>query len=64
MKKDVLHIIAMWVILIGSLALFYIAFKWYSEKNFFMGSGMMIMGLIALSNFYLHWKRMVHQKRR
>ncbi len=53
-----LHQISMWLIIIGSLILFFLSFLWYVKGNMIMSFGMMIMGGIALSNFYLHWKRM------
>lgn len=54
----VLHYISMGIIVIGSLVLFYLAFSWYTKENLLMSLGMLIMGLIALSNFYLHWIKM------
>lgn len=53
-----LHNIAMLVILISSLILFYIAFWWYTKKNILMSLGMSTMALAALSNFYLHLIKM------
>ena len=53
-----LHYTSMVVILGGSLILFYLTFLWYVKENIIMGTGMLIMGLIALSNFYLHWRNM------
>lgn len=53
-----LHNIAMGIILIGSLILFFIAFYWYETNNIFMTLGMIIMGFVALANFYLHLVKM------
>jgi len=52
------HQIAMWFIFLGSVALFYLAFVWFGRGNIIMGAGMLIMGIIALSNFYLHRRMM------
>jgi len=53
-----LHQIAMWLIFLGSLALLYLAFIWFGRGNNIMGVGMLTMGVIALSNFYLHRRMM------
>ena len=58
MVNKYLHLIAMWVIIIGALILFYLAFIWYTRGNSIMGIGMTVMGLIASANFYLHWRTM------
>jgi len=55
-----LHKIAMAVILIGGAALFLLGVWWISKGNIPMGSGMLIMALIAGSNYYLH--RMMMKK--
>ncbi len=56
--KKYLHNFAMSIILIGSFLLFYLAFGWYEKFNLFMSSGMIIMALVALANFYLHLVKM------
>jgi len=56
------HQIAMWLILLGSLILFYLGFVWLGRGNAIMSIGMFVMGMIALSNFYLH--RMMMKKNR
>ncbi len=61
MDNEYLHQIAMWIIVLGALILFYFAIVWYMQDNIIMSLGMIIMGLIALSNFYLH-KRMMKKK--
>ena len=48
------HQLAMWQIFIGGVALLVFAFVWFREGNLIMVSGMFIMGVVALSNFYLH----------
>jgi len=57
---ELLHQIAMAVILLGGVALFLLALWWFSKGNIPMGSGMLIMALVAGSNFYLH--RMMMKK--
>ena len=52
------HQVAMWLIFLGGLALLYFAFVWFGKDNNLMGSGMLIMGVVALSNFYLHRRMM------
>ena len=49
-----LHNVAMLTIVFGAIVLFYLSFLWYQESNLIMGLGMLVMGLIASSNFYLH----------
>ena len=61
---ELFHQIAMWLIFLGSLALFYFAFVWFGRGNTIMGLGMLIMGIIALSNFYLHRRMMLRDKRK
>jgi hypothetical protein len=58
MHKHLFHYIAMFIILSGGFSLLYFSFFWYSKNNLSMSFGMLIMGLIALSNFYLHWIKM------
>ena len=58
MADKYLHRIAMWVIIIGALILFYLAFIWYTQGNSIMSIGMTVMGLIASANFYLHLRTM------
>jgi len=48
------HQIAMWLIFLGSFVLLYLAIVWFKRDNNIMGFGMLVMGIIALSNFYLH----------
>ena len=62
MYKNLLHYAAMLIIVIGGFFLLYLSFLWYSQDNIIMGMGMMIMGLIALSNFYLHLTKMKKNK--
>ncbi|GMQ95095.1 MAG: hypothetical protein BMS9Abin13_205 [Patescibacteria group bacterium] len=52
------HQIAMWSIFIGGLVLFYFALAWFQKGNLVMGAGMLIMSIVAMSNFYLHRKTM------
>jgi len=58
MKKTVhhkpLHNLAMLIIILGAVILFYLSFLWYQQNNVIMSIGMFVMGLIAVSNFYLH----------
>jgi len=56
--QEILHKIAMAVILIGGTVLFLLALWWFSKGNIPMGSGMLIMALIAGSNYYLHRRMM------
>jgi len=56
--KEALHKIAMAVILIGGAALFLMALWWFNKGNIPMASGMLIMALIAGSNYYLHRRMM------
>jgi len=58
---EFLHQLSMWIIFLGALALLYIAYVWFQKDNLLMASGMSLMGLIALSNFYLH-RRMMKKK--
>lgn len=60
--SEVLHQLAMSLIFLGSLTLFYLAFVWFGRGNAIMGVGMFVMGLIASSNFYLH-RRMMKGRR-
>jgi len=53
-----LHKIAMLIIVVGAIILFYLSFVWYQRSNFIMSVGMFVMGLIAVSNFYLHGRMM------
>jgi len=53
-----LHNIAMLIIVFGAIILLYLSFLWYEQGNLIMGGGMLVMGLIALSNFYLHRRMM------
>ena len=62
MYKELLHYVAMLVIVIGGFLLLYLSFLWYSQNNIIMGVGMMIMGLVALSNFYLHLVKMKRKR--
>ena len=52
------HQIAMWLIFTGGLVLLYFSFIWFARSNATMGIGMLAMGIIALSNFYLHRRMM------
>jgi len=56
--REILHQIAMAIIVIGGVALFFLALWWFSKGNIPMGSGMLIMALIAGSNYYLHRRMM------
>ena len=53
-----LHNIAMLVMVLGAIVLFYLSFLWYQQGNQIMSIGMLVMGLIASSNFYLHLRMM------
>jgi len=44
----------MGAIVLGSIVLFVLAFIWFNQGNTMMGVGMLVMGFIASSNFYLH----------
>jgi len=48
------HQIAMWIIFLGGLAFLLFALMWFGKGNVLMGSGMLIMGIMAEANFYLH----------
>jgi len=48
------HHIAMWVIFLGGLAFLLFAFMWFVKGNLLMSFSMLIMGIMAESNFYLH----------
>jgi len=61
---EVFHKPAMGIIFLGSLTLLYFAFVWFSRGNQIMGLGMLIMGLVAGSNFYLHLRMMKHSKKK
>jgi len=52
------HQIAMWLIFIGGLTLFYFAIIWFQKGNTIMGLGMFVMSVVAFSNFYLHRRMM------
>ena len=56
--NEILHQIAMWLIFLGALVLFYLAVIWFARGNIIMGVGMLSMGIIATSNFYLHRRMM------
>ncbi len=58
MNQKYLHYIAMWIIVLGALILFYLSVSWYIKENMIMALGMFIMGIITLANFYLHLKGM------
>jgi len=60
--QEFFHQLAMWLIFLGALALIYLAFVWFDRGNTIMGFGMLIMGIIASSNFYLHRKMMQRDK--
>jgi len=53
-----LHNLAMLIIVVGAVILFYLSFVWYQQNNIIMSVGMFVMGLIAVSNFYLHRRMM------
>lgn len=61
--NNYLHVIAMAVIVIGTIILFYLGFSWYLQDNVVMSMGMIIMGLIASANFYLHWRIMINMRK-
>lgn len=48
------HQIAMWLIFIGGFVLLYLAIVWFVRGNNHMGFGMLIMAIIAESNYFLH----------
>ena len=52
------HRAAMWVIVVGALAIFAIAIVFFQQGNALMGFGMGVMGVTASSSFYLHWRMM------
>lgn len=58
MHKHFFHYIAMAVILFGGLILLYFSFVWYLKDNMIMSAGMLVMGMVALANFYLHLTNM------
>lgn len=58
-----LHQLSMWLILTGGLALLYIAYIWFQRDNLIMSIGMLIMGVVAFSNFYLHRSMMSSNKK-
>jgi len=57
-KNEFLHQVAMGTIVVGSLVLLYSSYIWFTRNNILMGIGMLVMGLIAISNFYLHRRMM------
>jgi len=57
-KNEFLHQVAMGTIITGSLVLLYSSYIWFTRNNILMGIGMLVMGLIAISNFYLHRRMM------
>ncbi|MFH1325375.1 MAG: hypothetical protein ABIH49_01220 [archaeon] len=58
MHKKIFHYLSMSVIVAGGFLLLYFSFLWYLRNNVLMSGGMLIMGLIALANFYLHLRGM------
>lgn len=52
--RGLFHQIAMSLIFMGGLVLFYFSAIWFQKGNFIMGAGMLVMGVVAMSNFYLH----------
>ena len=60
--SDAFHQVAMWSIFLGSLALLYLAFVWFSRGNTIMGFGMLVMGVVAAANYYLHRMMMETKK--
>jgi len=52
------HQIAMWLIFLGGLVLLYLAIVWFGRGNDVMGLGMLIMAIIAESNYFLHRQMM------
>lgn len=60
--SETLHQAAMLIIFLGSIALFLLAFLWFSRGNSMMGFGMFVMGVVAMSNYYLHRRMMKKDK--
>lgn len=52
--RNHVHNFAMSLVFIGGVMLLLLAYYWYSINNLLMASGMLIMGVVALSNLYLH----------
>jgi len=46
------------IILLGAIVLIILGLMWFSRANNLMGIGMLVMGVIALSNYYLHVQSM------
>jgi len=59
---EILHQVAMLIIFLGSVIFFLLAFIWFSRGNTIMGFGMLVMGAIAMSNYYLHRRMMKGKK--
>jgi len=59
---EMLHQAAMLVIFLGSVLLFFLAFIWFSRGSAIMGSGMFVMGAVAMSNYFLHKRMMKKDK--
>ncbi|PCI21309.1 hypothetical protein COB64_00295 [Candidatus Wolfebacteria bacterium] len=53
-----LHYFAMMIILLGGIALLVLSVIWFIQGILLMGIGMLIMGLVALSNYFLHVQSM------
>lgn len=53
-KYKYFHQFVMWLTYVGAIALFYIAWVLFQQGEAFIGAGMLIMGLVAMANYYLH----------
>jgi len=56
------HQITMGLIVVGALVLLYLSAVWFTRDNIIMGVGMLVMSIIAFSNFYLHLRMMKRGK--
>ena len=62
--KEFLHYLTMVIILLGGIALLILGIIWFTRGANLMGIGMLIMGGVALSNFYLHMRSMKKHENR
>ena len=56
--KNIFHFTLMYIVMVGGILLFLLAFMWFRAGNVMMGAGMFIMGAVAESNYFLHRQMM------
>lgn len=56
--KEFIHYLVMAIILLGGVALLVLAIIWFIRGANLMGLGMLVMSLVAFSNYYLHGRSM------